>query len=62
MTKREKQLIEYTNDQNIDALRKRIEFINQEITTLDNERFYLMARLFNAQNKQILEEDNDANS
>ena len=55
MTKREKQLKEYVDDHisilSIDIIKNRIEFINQEIENLDNERFYLMAKLFNIQNR-----------
>ena len=55
MTKREEQLQQYIDDKiellNVHNIKNRIEFINQEITNLDNERFYLMAKLFNLQNK-----------
>lgn len=57
MTKREKQLADYLNDDDMDAIKGRIEFINQEINTLDDERFYLMARLFNLQNQQQIDKD-----
>ena len=57
MTKREKQLIDYLNDNDLDTIKRRIESINQEINILDDERFYLMAKLFNLQNKQLIEED-----
>ncbi len=65
MTKRDKQLQEYIDDQlctlNIDIVKNRIEFINQEISNLDNERFYLMAKLFNLQNRQNICEDKYGN-
>jgi len=57
MTKRESQLIDYLNDNDLDAIKGRIESINQEINILDDERFYLMAKLFNLQNKQLIEKD-----
>lgn len=57
MTKRESQLIDYLNDNDLDAIKRRIELINQEINILDDERFYLMAKLFNLQNKQLIEKD-----
>lgn len=58
MTKRESQLIDYLNDNDLDVIKGRIESINQEINILDDERFYLMAKLFNLQNKQLIEKDN----
>lgn len=63
MTKRDKQLQQYIDDEigimSIDIIKNRIEFLNQEIRNLDNERFYLMAKLFNIQNRQSAIQQNE---
>jgi hypothetical protein len=56
MTKREKQLNDYVSDNKIDSIKSRVEFINDEIRNLDNERFYLLARLFHLQNLESLKD------
>jgi hypothetical protein len=62
MSKRENQLNDYMNERytdiGIEDTKKRINSINEQIQHLDNERFYLISKLFNDQNK-ILNEDND---
>lgn len=61
MSKRENQLNDYMNERytdiGIEDTKKRINSINEQIQHLDNERFYLISKLFNDQNK-ILNEDN----
>ena len=62
MSKRENQLNDYMNERytdiGIEDTKKRINSINEQIQHLDNERFYLISKLFNDQNK-VLNEDND---
>ena len=61
MSKRESQLNDYMNERytdiGIEDTKKRINSINEQMQHLDNERFYLISKLFNDQNK-ILNEDN----
>ena len=61
MSKRENQLNDYMNERytniGIEDTKKRINSINEQMQHLDNERFYLISKLFNDQNK-ILNEDN----
>lgn len=62
MSKRENQLNDYMNERytdiGIEDTKKRINSINEQMQHLDNERFYLISKLFNDQNK-VLNEDND---
>jgi hypothetical protein len=61
MSKRENQLNDYMNERyaevGIEDTKKRINSINEQIQHLDNERFYLISKLFNDQNR-VLSEDN----
>lgn len=62
MNKRQHQLNDYLNEDTnigIEDTKKRIDAINEEIQHLDNERFYLISRLFNEQNRRLSEETND---
>lgn len=57
MSKRKRQLDDYVsekyeNDIGIEDTKKRIESINEQIQHLDNERFYLISKLFNEQSRQ----------
>lgn len=56
MSKRQYQLDDYLNEKytdiGIEDTKKRIDSINEQIQHLDNERFYLISKLFNEQNKQ----------
>lgn len=61
MNKRQHQLNDYLNEDTnigIEDTKKRIDAINEEIQHLDNERFYLISRLFNEQNRRLAEESN----
>jgi hypothetical protein len=62
MSKRQHQLNDYLNEYTnigIEDTKKRIDIINEEIQHLDNERFYLISRLFNEQNRKLSEETDD---
>lgn len=54
MNKRDKQLEDYLEEQTI---QNRIEFINNEIRNLDDERFYLITKLFHINNKKAAYDD-----
>ncbi len=58
MSKRQQQLNEYMkekyeNNIGIQDIKKRIDFINEQIQYLENERFYLISKLFNEQSKKF---------
>ena len=58
MSKRQDQLNEYMkekyeNNIGIEDTKKRIDFINEQIQYLENERFYLISKLFNEQSKKF---------
>lgn len=58
MSKRQQQLNEYMkekyeNNIGIQDTKKRIDFINEQIQYLENERFYLISKLFNEQSKKF---------
>jgi hypothetical protein len=57
MSKRQHQLNDYLNEEypdiGIENTKKRIDSINEQIQHLDNERFYLISKLFNEQNKNF---------
>ena len=62
MSKREQQLNEYMkekyeNNIGIQDTKKRIDFINEQIQYLENERFYLISKLFNEQSKKFVMEE-----
>lgn len=63
MSKRQHQLNDYLNEENtdigIEETKKRIDSINEQIQHLDNERFYLISKLFNEQNRRLAEESNN---
>jgi hypothetical protein len=62
MSKRQHQLNDYLSEYTnigIEDTKKRIDIINEEIQHLDNERFYLISRLFNEQNRKLSEETDD---
>lgn len=62
MSKRQHQLNDYLNEHTnigIEDTKKRIDAINEEIQYLDNERFYLISKLFNEQNRRLSEETHD---
>lgn len=57
MSKRQHQLNDYLNEEypdiGIEDIKKRIDAINEQIQHLDNERFYLISKLFNEQSKNF---------
>ena len=58
MSKRQDQLNDYMkekyeNNIGIQDIKKRIDFINEQIQYLENERFYLISKLFNEQSKKF---------
>ena len=58
MSKRQQQLNDYMkekyeNNIGIQDIKKRIDFINEQIQYLENERFYLISKLFNEQSKKF---------
>lgn len=58
MSKRQDQLNDYMkekyeNNIGIEDTKKRIDFINEQIQYLENERFYLISKLFNEQSKKF---------
>jgi hypothetical protein len=58
MSKRQQQLNDYMkekyeNNIGIQDTKKRIDFINEQIQYLENERFYLISKLFNEQSKKF---------
>jgi hypothetical protein len=64
MSKREQQLNEYMkekyeNNIGIQDTKKRIDFINEQIQYLENERFYLISKLFNEQSKKFAMEKHE---
>lgn len=64
MNKRQHQLSDYVNEKYADDLgiedtKRRIDSINEQIQHLDNERFYLISKLFNEQSRKALEEVNN---
>jgi hypothetical protein len=64
MSKREQQLNEYMeekyeNNIGIQDTKKRIDFINEQIQYLENERFYLISKLFNEQSKKFVMENHE---
>ena len=64
MSKREQQLNEYMkenyeNSIGIQDTKKRIDFINEQIQYLENERFYLISKLFNEQSKKFVMENHE---
>jgi hypothetical protein len=64
MSKRERQLNEYMKEKyensiGIQDTKKRIDFINEQIQYLENERFYLISKLFNEQSKKFVMENHE---
>lgn len=64
MSKRQQQLNEYMkekyeNNIGIQDTKKRIDFINEQIQYLENERFYLISKLFNEQSKKFVMEKHE---
>ena len=58
MSKRQDQLNDYMkekyeNNIGIEDTKKRIDFINEQIQYLEDERFYLISKLFNEQSKKF---------
>lgn len=58
MSKRQDQLNDYMkekyeNNIGVEDTKKRIDFINEQIQYLENERFYLISKLFNEQSKKF---------
>lgn len=58
MSKRQDQLNDYMkekyeNNIGVEDTKKRIDFINEQIKYLEDERFYLISKLFNEQSKKF---------
>ena len=64
MSKRQDQLNDYMkekyeNNIGIQDTKKRIDFINEQIKYLEDERFYLISKLFNEQSKKFAMEKHE---
>ena len=64
MSKRQDQLNDYMkekyeNNIGIEDTKKRIDFINEQIQYLEDERFYLISKLFNEQSKKFAMEKHE---
>lgn len=64
MSKRQDQLNDYMkekyeNNIGVEDTKKRIDFINEQIKYLEDERFYLISKLFNEQSKKFAMEKHE---